>query len=303
MQTQDARTKHLRGKMTTGLGGQIRCRPSTSYPQEPHEAGSLLSSAMSLGSMIARNTPGLLSTAANLFATGATSPLGQKVLSKAATTGIDYLSGQQKKQQAAELKEAELRLQAELERQRLGQERDLQRESAYEQAEFEAAQRETLRREQEKTIAEREQRMASLARSEASTTQYQQQAGAYLRLLKSRYPNVFALRPELERYAEGQLLGALLSPADPSDPMYVQKALGELEFQLARAQQQLTMQGFPEYVPTPTTVQKKYPEAPSWSKPKAKKKGKGHTTARLGYEAAPPKSAGFGGGVSAVLTP
>jgi len=231
---------------------------------------------------------------------------GVPALIDLATTGFDYFAKKGEKAREAEQKEAQLRLEAELEKQHMQHELELQQEAAREQLELEEARREAIFQEREREISAAEQRLASLPRSEASTTQSLQQAAAYLRLLKSRYPNIFALRPELGPYVEGQILGALLAPADPTDPLYVQKVVGELEFQLARSQQQIAPSL--DYTPPEqlSPGQKKYPEAPSWSKPSKpkKKKGKGHTTALLGCEAAPPKPhTMFGGGVSAVLDP
>jgi len=286
--------------------GPTRCRPATSYPPTlSPEGGSIAGHSLALLPLIAKAAPGILAAAAGTVAAAAASVLGQKLISKAVTTGVDALAEQKKREQTAEQKEAQLRLEAELEQQRLQHELEREQEAARERLELEAAQREARFQEREREITAAEERLASLPRSEASTTQSQQQAAAYLRLLKSRYPNIFALRPELGPYVEGQVLGALLAPADPTDPLYLQKVVGELEFQLARAQQQIDPSL--DYTPPeqPPPGQKKYAEAPLWSKPgPKKKKGKGYTTALLGCGAAPPRRhAMFGGGVAAVIDP
>jgi len=65
------------------------------------------------------------------------------------------------------------------------------------------------------------------------------EAEGLLRTLTTRYPAVFGAHPEYQNMLLDQLVAAIQSPLDPSDPLYVQKVLGSLEYQLALEQARL----------------------------------------------------------------
>jgi hypothetical protein len=74
--------------------------------------------------------------------------------------------------------------------------------------------------------------------------QADQEAHQSLQTLKNRYPAVFSAHPQYYDHLHDQIMAAIMSPIDPTDPLYVQKALGAIEYQLALEQSRLQ--------PTPT---------------------------------------------------
>jgi hypothetical protein len=97
---------------------------------------------------------------------------------------------------------------------------------------------------QEKTRYERTMRARNLgeimrSRPGPSTTPLRgqalaaQQAKSFVTTMKSRYPAAFEGHPQYERVLEGQILGAILAPSDPADPLHVQRVMGSLEYEIA----------------------------------------------------------------------
>lgn len=82
--------------------------------------------------------------------------------------------------------------------------------------------------------------LSELYRPTQSAGQSQQQASEFMEMMGKRYPNIFQKFPQYLGLIGNQALGALMAPADPSDPLYAQKALGELEFEISQAEARLT---------------------------------------------------------------
>lgn len=75
-----------------------------------------------------------------------------------------------------------------------------------------------------------------LPQRQASPMYQQPQAAAYADNLSMRYPEAFEARPALYNMVERQASSALQVPSP--DPLYPQKALGQLELQVAQAASQ-----------------------------------------------------------------
>lgn len=102
----------------------------------------------------------------------------------------------------------------------------------------ESRQKEALQKKIEREM-EREE-LAALYQPTQSAGQSQLQASEFADTMARRYPNVFQKFPQYLGLIGNQALGALMAPADPSDPLYAQKALGELEYEISQAEARVT---------------------------------------------------------------
>lgn len=144
-----------------------------------------------------------------------------KVLKKVLPAVVQWSLDTQKAQQATDLAKEEAEKAAALQRQLA----DEAIERQYTDAQMRAQQRANEREE-----------LAEQYRSEQGESASRQQAAEFTTMMAKRYPNLFKEFPQYMGIIEGQALGALMAPADPSDPLYAQKALGEIEYNLSLAE-------------------------------------------------------------------
>jgi hypothetical protein len=114
----------------------------------------------------------------------------------------------------------------------------------------------------EEARAERERLLAAASQSGPSTSQSRQVASDAAANLERKYPAAFKALPRLRKQTEDQILGALLNPADPTDPSYFNKALGEIEHNISLTNYRLD--------PSGATSPPEEPEAPKKKAAKAK---------------------------------
>lgn len=110
----------------------------------------------------------------------------------------------------------------------------------------------TRAQESQQRAIEREMERAEitgLARSDRSDAQSRQQAAEFSQMMMRRYPQLFHSFPQYAPLVESQALGALLAPADPTDPLYAQKALGEIEYNLGLAESRIVSTTLPPEAP------------------------------------------------------
>lgn len=88
-----------------------------------------------------------------------------------------------------------------------------------------------------------EEERAKHAPSEQAIGQFRQQAKSIIAGLQARYPATFSQRPEYASKLEQQVLGAFISPEDPTDPFAVEKVIGDLEYRLAQIEARINPQG------------------------------------------------------------
>jgi hypothetical protein len=102
-----------------------------------------------------------------------------------------------------------------------------------------------------KAEKEREEFARRHAPSEQSVTQSRGQAELFIRQLKQRYPMTFQQYPQYEKGLLEQVLGALLAPEDPSDPLAAQKTIGDIEMRIAQIESRINPRGAeaPQYTP------------------------------------------------------
>ena len=115
--------------------------------------------------------------------------------------------------------------------------------------EFELEERRLSAEEKRKEAAEAkaEREKEELARrhapSEQSVTQSRGQAELQVRKWKERYPTVFQQFPQYGTQLVQKVLGALLAPENPADPLAVQKTLGDIELNLSQTEGRLNPRG------------------------------------------------------------
>lgn len=155
---------------------------------------------------------------------------------------FDRLLGPSKYQTAA----------AELERQKLTTEHLkslalIERDASISQHRAELERHRDKRRGEEAALfAQRQKAAQALARYPVAEDAYMgtpaaalQEASSQVSSLMSRYPGVFAQHPGYARLLTDQIVAAMLAPLDTTDPLYLQKTLGELEYQIALEQARL----------------------------------------------------------------
>lgn len=145
-----------------------------------------------------------------------------------------------------------------------------------------------------KRAEERERAMAAkraqLAPSEQSIGQFREQAARFISQLKARYPATFSQYPQYGPQLEQKILGAFMSPEDPSDPLAAQKVLGDIEYQIAAIEGRINPTG-------PARVEYGAPEIESLRGPRSYR-----TSSAFGKSGARRDiRRGRGGGISGVL--
>ena len=94
-----------------------------------------------------------------------------------------------------------------------------------------------------KAEREREEFARRHAPSEQSVTQSRGQAALFVRQLKQRYPMTFQQYPQYGPQLEQQVLGAMLAPEDPADPLAAQKIIGDIEMRIAQIESRINPRG------------------------------------------------------------
>lgn len=92
---------------------------------------------------------------------------------------------------------------------------------------------------EEERARERARLQSAASQSGQSITQSREVAASFADQMRARYPAAFKAFPNLYSQTEGQVLAAQISPADPTDAMYLNKVLGEIEFNIATTSHRL----------------------------------------------------------------
>lgn len=228
-----------------------------------------------------------------------TAKTGVDVFKPIASTALELAREPGQRQRAEQQAARERQHTIEDERRQRELDLEFQRREAEQDLALEQQRRKAMM-EEERTAAE--ERRARSSQYALSLTQSRDQAATFLRSLKSRYPQVFSRFPQYEALVLNKVTEALTNQ-DTEDPFYAQKAMGELEYEIAQIQSQIHDTGTPmTYVPEPYQGrQRSIADYAPRTAPRAPTRGQtGSVHARPKDR---PRKGRMGGGLSTVMCP